>query len=92
MKIQRTTGVTDVTEGACSLPWRAFPVGKHADVMVGSGALTVESVVRGRTTESHLKILLRLYDAISDVAVLYDAENQAKCVVTRRQLLSRLTK
>ncbi len=65
---------------------------RYADVMVGSGALTVESVVRGRTTESHLKILLRLYDAISDVAVLYDAENQAKCVVTRRQLLSRLTK
>lgn len=47
-------------------------------------------VVRGTLQDRHLGVLLRLYDAHSDVAVLYDSSGNLSSVVTRRQLLQSL--
>ena len=47
-------------------------------------------VVRGSLSDRHLGVLLRLYDANSDVAVLYDATGNLAGVVTRRQLVQPL--
>ncbi|TWT64979.1 CNNM domain-containing protein [Allorhodopirellula solitaria] len=47
-------------------------------------------VVRGSLNDRHLGVLLRLYDANSDVAVLYDASGNLAGVVTRRQLVQPL--
>lgn len=47
-------------------------------------------VVRCTTTDRHFRVLLRLYDANSDVAVLYDSSGNLASVVTRRQLLQPL--
>jgi len=47
-------------------------------------------VVRGSLTDRHLGVLLRLYDANTDVAVLYDSAGKLSGVVTRRQLLQPL--
>ena len=47
-------------------------------------------VVRGTLQDRHLGVLLRLYDANSDVAVLYDTTGNLVSVVTRRQLLQPL--
>ncbi|WP_404309913.1 CNNM domain-containing protein [Neorhodopirellula lusitana] len=47
-------------------------------------------IVRGNLQDRHLNVLLRLYDANSDVAVLYDASGNLVSVVTRRQLLQSL--
>lgn len=47
-------------------------------------------VVRGTVQDRHLGVLLRLYDANSDVAVLYDTTGNLASVVTRRQLLQPL--
>ncbi|MEO9595006.1 CNNM domain-containing protein [Rhodopirellula bahusiensis] len=47
-------------------------------------------IVRGALTDRHLGVLLRLYDAHSDVAVLYEPSGKIGSVVTRRQLLQPL--
>jgi CBS domain containing-hemolysin-like protein len=47
-------------------------------------------IVRGTLQDRHLGVLLRLYDANSDVAVLYDPSGNLTSVVTRRQLLQPL--
>ena len=47
-------------------------------------------IVRGNLQDRHLNVLLRLYDANSDVAVLYDVAGNLVSVVTRRQLLQPL--
>ncbi len=47
-------------------------------------------VVRGSLGDRHLGVLLRLYDANTDVAVLYDASGNLASVVTRRQLVQPL--
>ncbi len=47
-------------------------------------------VVRGSLSDRHLGVLLRLYDANTDVAVLYDAAGKLAGVVTRRQLVQPL--
>ncbi len=47
-------------------------------------------VVRGSLSDRHLSVLLQLYDANSDVAVLYDANGILAGVVTRRQLVEPL--
>lgn len=65
---------------------------RYIDLMDPSEAITPQPAVRGKVSESHLKILLRLYDAKSDVAVLFDEKDRAKSVVTRRQLTRQLTK
>ena len=49
-------------------------------------------VIRGRVSDRHLRVLLRLYDAGSEVAVLFDERGDVRNVVTRRQLLQPLVK
>ncbi len=46
----------------------------------------LRTVVHGKTGDRHLSLLLRLYDAASDVAVLADERGDIRSVVTRRQL------
>ena len=64
----------------------------YADLCVRQPVLEIKPVIRGRTSDRHLQILLRLYDAGSDVAVLFDEAGEVRCVVTRRQLLQPLIK
>lgn len=64
----------------------------YADLCVGEPTLEPLPVIRGRTSERHLRVLLRLYDARSYVAVLYDERGDLRSVVTRRQLLQPLIK
>ncbi|TWU50786.1 hypothetical protein Poly51_40790 [Rubripirellula tenax] len=64
----------------------------YADLCVREPSLELGPVIRGKVTDRHLGILLRLYDAASDVAVLFDDQGEVRCVVTRRQLLQPLIK
>lgn len=64
----------------------------YADLSVGGATLQPSPVVRGKVTDRHLEILLALYDARSEVAVLTDDNGQAVTIVTRRQLLIPLIK
>jgi len=63
---------------------------RYADLCLSQPRIEPRPVIRGRWTERHLKILLRLYDAASDVAVLFDERGDMRYVVTRRQLLQPL--
>lgn len=65
---------------------------RYADLCMRDVAVELKPVIRGRTTDRHLRILLRLYDAASDVAVLFDEHGDMRSVVTRRQLLQPLVK
>ncbi|WP_442507691.1 CNNM domain-containing protein [Novipirellula sp. SH528] len=65
---------------------------RYADLCVANPRVDIKPVIRGRTTDRHLRILLRLYDAASDVAVLFDDHGDMRSVVTRRQLLQPLIK
>lgn len=65
---------------------------RYADLSVRDPKLTLKPVIRGRADDRHLRVLLRLYDAGSDVAVLFDERGDIRCVVTRRQLLQPLVK
>lgn len=64
----------------------------YADLCVREPNLELGPVIRGKVADRHLRVLLRMYDAGSDVAVLYDERGEVKCVVTRRQLLQPLIK
>lgn len=64
----------------------------YADLSVEMPDLRLNPVIRGRYEDRHLRVLLRLYDAGSDVAVLFDDRGEVRCVVTRRQLLQPLIK
>ena len=64
----------------------------YADLCIRKPNVELKPVIRGRVADRHLKILLQLYDAGSDVAVLLDESGTARSVVTRRQLLQPLIK
>jgi CBS domain containing-hemolysin-like protein len=64
----------------------------YADLCVRHPEIAMKPVIRARVTDRHLRVLLRLYDAGSDVAVLQDEHGEIRCVVTRRQLLQPLIK
>lgn len=64
----------------------------YADLCVREPKVELNPVIRGHVSDRHLQVLLRLYDAGSDVAVLFDELGTAKSVVTRRQLLQPLIK
>lgn len=64
----------------------------YADLCVREPCLELYPVIRGRVSDRHLQVLLRLYDAGSEVAVLFDELGDVRCVVTRRQLVQRLIK
>jgi CBS domain containing-hemolysin-like protein len=65
---------------------------KYADLCLRTPCVTPRPVIRGRVSDRHLRVLLRLYDRDSDVAVLYDENGDMRCVVTRRQLIQSLLK
>ncbi len=64
----------------------------YADLCMGEPNLELNPVIRGRVEDRHLQVLLRLYDALSEVAVLFDEHGEVRCVVTRRQLVQPLIK
>lgn len=64
----------------------------YADLCVREPKLEIKPVIRGKVSDRHIRILLRLYDTGSDVAVLYDERGDVRGVVTRRQLLKPLRK
>lgn len=65
---------------------------RYADLCVPEPLIQSRPVIRGKTSDRHLGVLLQLYDHASDVAVLYDDGGDVRCVVTRRQLLQPLIK
>lgn len=65
---------------------------QYADLSVRNAKVHPTPVIHGRTTDRHLRILLRLYDSGSEVAVLADDRNVVRGVVTRRQLVQPLIK
>ncbi|QDT08970.1 CNNM domain-containing protein [Planctomycetes bacterium K23_9] len=65
---------------------------RYADLCLAEPLSTPRNVIRGRVDDRHLKTLLRLYDAASDVAILFDDGGEMRYVVTRRQLLQALVK
>jgi CBS domain containing-hemolysin-like protein len=65
---------------------------RYSELCVREPKLELSSVIRGGTSDRHLGLLLRLYDAASDVAVLADERGDIRYVVTRRQLLQPLIK
>lgn len=65
---------------------------RYADLCLRQPRTDPRPVIRGEITDRHLQTLLRLYDAASDVAILFDERDQMRYVVTRRQLLQPLVK
>ncbi len=65
---------------------------RYADLCVRQPSLEPKPVIGGKISDRHLGLLLRLDDAASDVAVLFDERGEMRCVVTRRQLLQPLIK
>ncbi len=65
---------------------------RYADLCLAQPRSEPRKVIRGHIDDRHLKTLLRLYDAASDVAALFDASGELRYVVTRRQLLQALVK
>ncbi len=64
----------------------------YADLCVRHPRVELMPTIRGRVSDRHLQILLRLYDAGSEVAVLLDDGGDVRSVVTRRQLVQPLIK
>ena len=65
---------------------------RYADLCVREPELKLNPVIRGRVADRHLRLLLRMYDSSSEVAVLFDDRGDVRTVVTRRQLLQPLIK
>jgi CBS domain containing-hemolysin-like protein len=64
----------------------------YADLCVCQPRVELMPTIRGRVTDRHLQVLLRMYDAGSEVAVLMDEGGDVRAVVTRRQLIQPLIK
>lgn len=64
----------------------------YADLCVADQQAEIRPVIHGHVGDRHLQILLRLYDAGSEVAVLLDERGAVRGVVTRRQLVQPLIK
>lgn len=59
----------------------------YADLLDTEAALPEPiPTIEAQVDDKHLAVLLRLYEENSDVALLRDAQNKVKSVVTRRQL------
>ncbi len=63
-----------------------------ADLCSADQQVEMRPVIHGHVGDRHLQILLRLYDAGSEVAVLLDERGAVSGVVTRRQLVQPLIK
>ncbi len=64
----------------------------YADLCVREPTLDLSPVIRCRVEDRHLQVLLRLYDAGSELAVVFDERGEVRGVVTRRQLVQPLIK
>ncbi len=64
----------------------------YAELCLREPKLELKPVIRGQVSDRHLQVLLRMYDAGSEVAVLFDERGDVRCVVTRRQLVQPLIK
>lgn len=64
----------------------------YADLCGRGPLLDWNPVIRARIEERHLQVLLRLYDAGSQVAILLTDDDAVKSVVTRRQLVQPMIK
>lgn len=64
----------------------------YADLCVREPKVELMPTIRGKVTDRHLQILLRMYDAGSEVAVLLNDRGEIRSVVTRRQLVQPLMK
>jgi len=64
----------------------------YAELCVRDPSVELKPVIRGLHSDRHLQVLLRMYDARSDVAVLFDERGKVTAVVTRRQLVQPLIK
>lgn len=51
------------------------------------GDTTIEPIVECSQNEHHLRVLLKLYETNSEVAILFDDSGKARAVVTQQQLL-----
>ncbi len=65
---------------------------RYNELVGNEPRIDIKPVIRGRITDRHLRILLRLYDAGSDVAILFDDRGEIRSIVTRRQLVQPLIK
>ncbi|OYP29826.1 CNNM domain-containing protein [Rhodopirellula sp. MGV] len=65
---------------------------RYSELATAGAKAEVRPVIRESVHSRHLKVLLRLYDAASEVALLCDDSNNARSVVTRRQLLQPMIK
>jgi CBS domain containing-hemolysin-like protein len=65
---------------------------RYSELATGDGPVEIRPVIRVSLTARHLTTLLGMYDAASEVALLCDENNDAKAVVTRRQLLQPMVK
>ena len=65
---------------------------RYSELATREGQVEVRSVIRVSLTDRHLTTLLGLYDEASEVALLCDENDDAKSVVTRRQLLQPMVK
>ena len=65
---------------------------RYADLVTDYKSVEWRPVIQARYDDRHLRVLLRLYDAGSDVAVLSGDKGVLKGVVTRRQLIEPLIK
>jgi putative hemolysin len=64
----------------------------YADLCGQAPLLNWNPVIRARVEDRHLQVLLRLYDAGSEVAILRSDGEAIKSVVTRRQLVQPMIK
>ena len=55
-------------------------------------AIKIRKVLHGRTGDRHLRMLVRMYDSGTEVAVMHDPKNRVSTVVTRQQLIGPLTR
>ena len=65
---------------------------QYSDLCVRDAQPTIKPVIRGKVSDRQLPLLLKLYDARSDVALLFDERGELRSLVTRRQLLQPLIK
>ncbi|WP_235034298.1 CNNM domain-containing protein [Roseiconus lacunae] len=65
---------------------------RYSELATAGANAEVRPVIRDSVQSRHLKVLLRLYDAASEVALLCDENDDTQSVVTRRQLLQPMIK
>ncbi|MCC9599803.1 CNNM domain-containing protein [Stieleria sp. JC731] len=65
---------------------------RYSELATAGADAEVRPVIRESIHGRHLKVLLRLYDAASEVALLCDDHDNTQSVVTRRQLLQPMIK